>query len=147
LEIPCLWMTVMATETATCDVDDDGNCLDRACDNKYPDCEKWAAEGTFSVQIYDLLQIYIYIYMHIFLTTNNNNNNCTRCVCVCVLLSLFLSLSLFLLVSIVIMLNFSFSHSSFHFQVIVKLVAVFGSWSIFVRRPVKFAIFPEVCRT
>jgi hypothetical protein len=44
-----LWMTiVMAAEPASCDADDDGNCLDRSCDNKYPDCEKWASEGTFT---------------------------------------------------------------------------------------------------
>jgi len=28
-----------------CDVDDEGNCIDRSCNDKYPDCEKWAADG------------------------------------------------------------------------------------------------------
>ena len=32
---------------ATCKVDLDGNCIDRTCDDKYPDCEKWALEGMF----------------------------------------------------------------------------------------------------
>jgi hypothetical protein len=43
---------------ATCKVDDDGNCIDTTCDNKYPDCEKWASEGS-----YFCLWVASYMYM------------------------------------------------------------------------------------
>jgi hypothetical protein len=39
---------------ATCDIDAEGNCLDRSCTNKYPDCDKWAAEGYCTGQAKDV---------------------------------------------------------------------------------------------
>lgn len=51
LLLSCLqWWTscrvaAAATTTAKCDIDAEGNCLDRSCEDKQPDCEKWALQG------------------------------------------------------------------------------------------------------
>ena len=39
-------LLVSEGKAGTCKVDVDGNCLDQSCENKYPDCEKRAKDGT-----------------------------------------------------------------------------------------------------